>query len=90
MLQGSKIGVEGAKALCKALKVNKSLTQLVLSYNKNVYFVVKVIIITTNNIGNEGAKTIAEVIKISATLTELYLCNIVYKWNDHYNDDNLL
>ena len=47
-LGGNNIGVEGAKAIAEALKVNESITEL------NLY---------NNNIGDEGAKAIAEALK---------------------------
>ena len=54
----SDIGVEGAKAIAEALKVNAVLTVLNLPVNW---------------IGDEGAKAIAEALKVNAVLTDLCL-----------------
>ena len=51
---GNKIGVEGAKAIVEALKVNAVLTEL------NLYY---------NSIGYDGAKAIAEALKVNPVLT---------------------
>ena len=55
-LWGNKIGVEGAKAIGEALKVNTSLTKINLRYN---------------NIGDEGGKAIREALKVN-TSCEFY------------------
>ena len=52
------IGVEGAKAIGEALKVNASLTEIYLS---------------TNDIGDEGAKELAEALKVNTSLTKIHL-----------------
>ena len=52
------IGVDGAKAIAEALKVNPVLTSLDLQ---------------TNSIGNGGAMAIAEALKVNAVLTKLNL-----------------
>ena len=49
-MSNNNIGVEGAKAIAEALKVNKSITELYL---------------WNNNIGDEGAKAIAEALKVN-------------------------
>ena len=53
------IGVDGAKAIADALKVNPVLTKLDLSNNYSI--------------GPEGAKAIAEALKVNAVLTKLNL-----------------
>ena len=57
-LTHNNIGNVGAKALAEGLKVNKTLTSLVLYENK---------------IGNEGAKALAEGLKVNETLKSLVL-----------------
>ena len=52
------IGVEGAKAIGEALKVNTSLTEI------NLW---------GNNIGDEGGKAIGEALKVNTSLTEISL-----------------
>ena len=57
-LDGNNIGVDGAKAIAKALKANAVLTVLNL---------------IGNNIGVNGAKAIGEALKVNAVLTTLSL-----------------
>jgi len=52
------IGDEGAKALAEALKVNKTVTNIVLE---------------ANLIGNEGTQALAEALKVNTTLTNINL-----------------
>ena len=52
------IGVDGAKAIAEALKVNPVLNNLDLVSNDNK---------------DDGAKAIAEALKVNAVLTKLYL-----------------
>ena len=57
-MNANRIGVDGAKAIAEALKVNPVLTELDL-YN--------------NQIRDDGAKAIAEALKVNPVLTTLYL-----------------
>jgi len=62
-LESNKIRPEGAKHLAEALKVNKALTKISLSFN--------------NRIGPEGAKHLAEALKVNTTLTKINVCHDV-------------
>ena len=55
-LTGNYVGDTSAASLAEAMRVNKTLTQLDLSYN---------------NIGDTGATSLAEAVKFNATLTKL-------------------
>ena len=60
-LRANSIGVDGAKAIAEALKVNAVMTTLYLGNNYSI--------------GDEGAIAIAEALKVNAVLTKLYLWN---------------
>ena len=78
---GNKIGCEGAKTISETLKINTSLTSLILWSDEKIRNVMreknelewKWWIIIGNEIGSEGAKTISETLKINTSLTELDL-----------------
>ena len=83
------VGVEGAKVIGEALKVNTSLTTINLNGNKigdeggkaigealKVNTSLTEILLQRNNIGDEGAKAIGEALKVNTSLTELFLQKI--------------
>ena len=74
------------KLICDALKVNKSIKQVILSCNQidaiGVEYICEALKINTtinslfignNQIGDIGAKYISDLLKINSTINELYL-----------------
>ena len=85
-LYGNSIGVDGAKAIAEALKVNTVLTKLYLFNNSigvdgakaiaealKVNTVLTILSLGGNSIGDDGAKAIAEAFKVNTVLTTLNL-----------------
>ena len=77
MESGSQLGDDGAKAIGKALKINNSLTNLIIEcllWKVNPFYkewFKKKLLLAGNGIGDKGAKVLFEGLKTNTTLVKL-------------------
>ena len=95
-LENNQIGVEGAKALANALRINTSVTTLELGYHSKIGHEgakalanslrintsVTTLHLRDNQIGDEGAKTLANALKINTTVNFYQSCT--FRFNNHF------
>ena len=87
-LDGKNVGASGAKALAKALSINKTLQTLILSNNQlgddgakeiskalPTNTTLQTLVLSSNQIGDDGAKVLAVALETSTTLQTLNLEN---------------